>query len=168
MLLSDRTIMDMVETGFIGITPAPKSTQYQPISVDLTLGTSFCRYGREDGSINRWSTTKTNIRPGGFFLATTAERIKLAPHVAGFVHGKSTLARRGLMVEAAGLVDPGFDGTITLELKNLSHLPIPLSAGMLIAQISFQVTDRAVLRPYGYPGLGSHYQGQTEAEPARD
>jgi dCTP deaminase len=167
MLLSDQTIREMMKAGDIRLTPEPEDSAIQPISIDLTLGNSFCRLGREENHINRWIANSTLVRPGGFVLATTRERVKLAAYVAGFVHGKSTLARRGLQVEAAGLVDPGFDGCITLELKNLSHLPIPLRAGERIAQITFQVTDRAVLRPYGSPGLGSHYQGQTGAEPAR-
>jgi dCTP deaminase len=167
MLLSDLSIRALVKAGDISITPEPMDVQYQPVSVDLSLGNSWC-HDRSDGGPWRTFQEHTLIRPGDFVLATTNERIKLARHIAGFVHGKSTWARRGLQVEAAGLVDPGFDGTITLELKNLSHHPIPLSAGFRVCQISFQMTDLAVDRPYGSPGLNSHYQGQTQAEPARE
>jgi dCTP deaminase len=168
MMLSDRTYGFLVETGVIGIVPAPLPVQYQPVSLDLLLGNSFCRLPR-----NQWDEhhpiidTQTEVRPGEFLLANTLERLKLPDNISGLVHGKSTWARKGLMVEAAGLVDPGFEGTITLELKNLSHLPIPLRAGEPICQISFHGLDAGVLRPYGSDGLNSHYQGQNKAEPAR-
>lgn len=167
-MLSDRTFLPMIQDDTIRVVPAPGAAQIQPVSLDLLLGTSFTRLPR-----NQWDShhmvisSENEVRPGEFLLACTAERIRLPAHVAGLVCGKSTWARRGLMVEAAGLVDPGFDGTITLELKNLSHLPIPLTAGEPICQIAFYMTDAAVLRPYGTPGLNSHYQGQTRAEPAR-
>lgn len=167
MILSDKTIRELLVSGDMRITPEPKDVQFQPVSVDLTLGTTFCRMGREPGAVNRWTSPQLQVRPGGFVLAATQERISLPAHLVGFVHGKSTLARRGLMVEAAGLVDPGFDGTITLELKNLSHLPLTLPAGTAVCQLTVHAVDAAVLRPYGSAGLNSRYQGQTDATPAR-
>lgn len=169
MLLSDRTITALLFSGDLKIVPTPEDKQLQPISVDLTLGTSWAKETMDGGwdYPHRFISEYAVIRPGEFLLACTRERVTLAPHIAGMVHGKSTWARRGLMVEAAGLVDPGFDGTITLELKNLSHLPLALTAGDAICQMTLHATDLAVQRPYGSEGLGSHYQGQTRAEPAR-
>lgn len=169
MMLSDRTYTQLIETRDIEVTPPPLPSQYQPVSLDLLLGNSFCRLPRNQlDQHHRVIADENVIRPGEFLLANTRERVRLPLDVAALVHGKSTWARRGLMVEAAGLVDPGFYGTITLELKNLSDLPIPLSAGVAIAQMSFHLLDKVVVRPYGSSGLGSHYQGQDRAEPARD
>lgn len=168
MLLSDRTITELLKSGDVKITPRPGDKQIQPVSIDLLLGTSFCRLGNSaELPENRTVSASYSIRPGEFLLACTLERVELPEHIAGLVHGKSTWARRGLMVEAAGLVDPGFMGTITLELKNLSPRPIPLSAGVAICQLTLHAIDTAVLRPYGSAGLNSHYQGQEHAEPAR-
>lgn len=168
MLLSDRTIVNLLQDGDLSIVPVPQDKHIQPVSIDLTLGSSFCRLPRYEGEEpHNFVTDTVRLRPGDFLLASTREKVRLPAHLAGFVCGKSTLARDGLMVEAAGLIDPGFEGTITLELKNLAHLPCPLTAGMAICQISFQLTDMAVARPYGSAGLGSRYQGQTRAEPAR-
>jgi dCTP deaminase len=168
MMLSDRTFLALINDDSIRVVPAPGAEQVQPVSLDLLLGTSFTRLPRNQWDTNHMVVTDENeVRPGEFMLACTRERIRLPNNIAGVVCGKSTWARRGLLVEAAGLVDPGFDGTITLELKNMSHLPIPLRAGVPICQISFYGLDAGVLRPYGTPGLNSHYQGQTRAEPAR-
>lgn len=165
MLLSDRTVRELLQSGDVCITPAPNDEQIQPVSIDLRLGVSYVLQGPHHDE--RTSTSFTLIRPGEFLLANTREHVRLPAHIAGIVHGKSTWARRGLMVEAAGLVDPGFEGTITLELKNLGHRPLPLTAGIPICQMMFFAVDVAVLRPYGSAGLDSHYQGQQDAEPAR-
>jgi hypothetical protein len=80
----------------------------------------------------------------------------------------SSLGRLGLIVHAtAGFVDPGFKGTLTLEITNLTRVPIILWPGKPIAQLSFMALDRAAERPYGHPDLGSHYHGQVDATESR-
>ena len=80
----------------------------------------------------------------------------------------SSLGRLGLIVHAtAGFCDPGWKGTLTLELNNLTRVPIKLYAGLLIAQLSFMALDQSARRPYGSPELGSHYQGQRAATESR-
>ncbi len=78
------------------------------------------------------------------------------------------MGRLGLIVHAtAGFVDPGFSGTLTLEITNLTRVPIVLWPGKPIAQLSFMTLDRPAERPYGHPELGSHYHGQLEATESR-
>jgi deoxycytidine triphosphate deaminase len=80
----------------------------------------------------------------------------------------SSLGRLGLIVHAtAGFVDPGFRGTLTLEITNFNSVPIVLRPGLPIAQLSFMALDAPAERPYGHPELGSHYHGQTEATESR-
>jgi deoxycytidine triphosphate deaminase len=75
----------------------------------------------------------------------------------------SSLGRLGLLIHStAGYVDPGWKGTLTLELSNVANLPIALYFGMRIGQISFFRMSSPVDRPYGSAGLGSKYQGQSE------
>ena len=84
------------------------------------------------------------------------------------LEGKSSLGRLGLLIHStAGYVDPGWDGTLTLELSNVANLPIVLTPGMPIGQISFTQMTTPVDRPYGTPGLGSRYQGQIDPTPSR-
>jgi dCTP deaminase len=169
VIISDSTIVNLLQSGDLLILPDPSDRQIQPVSVDLRLGNSWCHLPRDPEDRtghHRIISEEMNVRPGAFVLGCTLERIKLPSYLAGVVKGKSSWARRGIMVEAAGLVDPGFDGQITLEIKNLSHLPRLLRAGDMIAQIMFLPVDKSVTRPYGSAGLGSHYQGQRGAEPA--
>ncbi|HSW43699.1 MAG TPA: dCTP deaminase [Patescibacteria group bacterium] len=75
----------------------------------------------------------------------------------------SSLGRLGLLIHStAGYVDPGWKGTLTLELSNVANLPIALYAGMRIGQISFFRLSSPVERPYGSADLGSKYQGQSQ------
>ena len=96
--------------------------------------------------------------PRGLYLAT---RSFIPTH-------NSSLGRLGLIVHAtAGFCDPGWKGTLTLELNNLTRIPIKLYPGLPIAQLSFMTLDAPAERPYGSEGLGSHYQGQLAATESR-
>ncbi len=108
------------------------------------------------------------IHPGEFCLGRTLEWVELPDDIVARIEGKSSLGRLGLIVHAtAGFCDPGWKGTLTLELNNLTRVPIKLYPGLPIAQLSFMALDRPALRPYGSPELGSHYQGQRAATESR-
>lgn len=162
MLLSDRDIHAAIDSGALGIDPLDRSL-IQPASIDLRLSEEF----RVDGELVTvpWSMV---IVPGGFVLGCTLEHIALDADLAGRVEGKSSWGRLGLLVHAtAGFVDPGFAGQITLELYNASPTPITLHPGEPIAQLCLMPLSSPALRPYGTPGLGSRYQGQTGPTPSR-
>lgn len=169
MILSDKSIRANLQTGAIHIDPPPMDWQIQPASVELTLAADFLSPYENDPVHYPDAYT---ILPGECVLATTVERIELGRRIVGRVEGKSSWGRRFLMVHStAGFIDPGFKGTITLELVNLSQVSQVLPVGTAIAQISFQAVDQAVERPYGSNGLNSHYQNQNgvtaSAEPWR-
>jgi dCTP deaminase len=108
------------------------------------------------------------IHPGEFCLGRTLEWVELPDDIVARIEGKSSIGRLGLIVHAtAGFCDPGWKGTLTLELNNLTRIPIKLYPGLLIAQLSFMALDQPALRPYGSPELGSHYQGQRAATESR-
>lgn len=62
---------------------------------------------------------KIVLPPGSFVLLTTREYIKLPRNVAGLCNLRSTIARHGIFIPPT-VVDSGFEGTITLEVINLS------------------------------------------------
>ena len=80
----------------------------------------------------------------------------------------SSLGRLGLLIHStAGYVDPGWKGTLTLELSNVANLPIALYAGMRIGQISFFRMSSPVERPYGSKELGLEVPGPVRAHGVR-
>jgi dCTP deaminase len=154
----------------------------QPASVDLKLGTSFRVFHNHrlpaidladpptgvTEHVKIEDTASFVIHPGEFVLGSTVEWVQLPDDIVARIEGKSSLGRLGLIVHAtAGFVDPGFSGTLTLEITNLTRVPIVLWPGKPIAQLSFMALDKAAERPYGHPDLGSHYHGQTEATESR-
>jgi dCTP deaminase len=180
-VLSDGTIRRLIEDGRIRIDPWDPQ-MLQPASVDLRLGPSFRVFHNFRVAAIDLADPPTNltehvelgdgesfvIHPGEFCLGRTEEWVELPDDIVARIEGKSSLGRLGLIVHAtAGFVDPGFQGTLTLEITNLTRVPIILWPGKPIAQLSFMTLDAPAQRPYGHPELGSHYHGQREATESR-
>ena len=180
-VLSDATIRRLVADGTIKIDPWDPAL-VQPASVDLRLGNTFRVFHNHRTSAIDLRNPPTNltepitigedepfvIHPGEFCLGATLEYVGLPNDIVARIEGKSSLGRLGLIVHAtAGFCDPGWKGTLTLELNNLTRVPIKLWAGLAIAQLSFMALDAPAERPYGHAELGSHYQGQIEATESR-
>ena len=83
---------------------------------------------------------KLILHPGRFLLGITLEWIRLPTQIAADIVGKSSLGRRGLIIETAAGIQPGFSGCLALELANVGEIPIILRPGMLISQIFFHET----------------------------
>lgn len=83
------------------------------------------------------------------------------PSLVGRVEGRSSWGRLGVVVHAtAGFIDPGFEGTITLEVSHVGKIPVELCVGDYICQLTLMETGW-VQRPYGHPSRRSKYQGQS-------
>ncbi len=180
MVLSDRSIREAVAAGRIRLDPFDDAL-VQPASVDVRCDRRFrvfrnSRYAFIDVKTPMPDLTELVetdddapfiLHPGEFVLGATLERLALADDLVARLEGKSSLGRLGLQVHStAGFIDPGFDGHVTLELANVSNLPITLYAGMKIGQVSFLTMTTAAERPYGSGGLGSKYQGQIGPTPS--
>jgi dCTP deaminase len=180
-VLSDGTIRRLIEEGRIRVDPWDPSL-IQPASLDLRLGDSFRVFHNHRASVidlrdppqhltEEVKVSKNEpfvIHPGEFALGRTMEWVELPDDIVARIEGKSSLGRLGLIVHAtAGFCDPGWKGTLTLELANLTRVPIRLYHGLSIAQLSFMTLDAPAQRPYGHEELGSHYQGQVEATASR-
>jgi dCTP deaminase len=166
MILSDRTILQMIQDGTLKITPLEQE-QIQPASVDIRLGNTF---GIVEDSPQGIITMENKIPyktiesdsyvllPNQFVLATTMEYISLPDTLTAFVEGRSSLGRMGLFIQNAGWVDPGFEGEITLELYNANRCAIELKCGRRVGQLVFAKMDAPALHPYN-----GKYQGQKGA-----
>jgi dCTP deaminase len=76
------------------------------------------------------------MNPGQLYLGSTVERLVLPNNIVATAEGKSTVGRLGLTVHVtAGWIDPGFDGTVTLEM--VSTNPIRIYENMRIGQFTF-------------------------------
>ena len=170
MILSDRTIIKMLDEKSLVINPVTKE-QIQPASVDIRLGNTFSVVDDTPSNIitlesqisYKTITTDTYlIMPGEFVLATTMEYFELPDNLTAFVEGRSSLGRMGLFIQNAGWVDPGFKGEITLELYNANRCAIELKAGRRVGQLVFAEMDAPAINPYN-----GKYQGQMGATGSR-
>jgi dCTP deaminase len=180
-VLSDRSIKEEIASKRLVIDPWDER-YLQPASVDLRLGREFRVFRnyrlpyidvkQEMPHLTELiSIDEVNpfiLHPDEFVLAVTLERVEVPDDLVGRLDGKSSLGRLGLIVHStAGFVDPGFKGRLTLELRNISNLPITLYSGMPVSQISFNRLTTAVDQAYGSKPGGSKYQGQDGPEPSR-
>lgn len=167
MVLSDREIVEALRNNEITVTPLMNAAeQIGSSSIDVRLGTEFKLIRHIKQTHFDLRLDKDQIReqireytevvhiepleafilhPGEFALGCTLEYIILPDNIAGRLEGRSTWGRAGLQVHStAGLIDPGFYGVLTFELHNLGKLPLPLYAGVRIAQISFHLCNTVV------------------------
>lgn len=174
MLLSDRDIKAELASGRIGLDPlAPELIQ--PSSIDVRLDRYFRLFdnhkyavidpSEDQPELTRLIEAKSDegfiLHPGEFVLGSTFELVKLPDDIAARLEGKSSLGRLGLLTHStAGFIDPGFEGHITLELSNVSTLPIRLWPGMKIGQLCFFKLSSPAERPYGAGATFSRYLGQ--------
>lgn len=184
MILSDRTIRGLATN--CGLIDPFDEDQLQPCSYDVRLDSRIKRFVKTNDSaiyiidglskeLRGVSMDTLNIanmayalRPGEFILGSTVESVLIPDYLACRFEGKSSLGRIGLTTHVtAGFVDPGFQGTITLEIKNENQFPILLKPGMLIGQLCFIRLNTKVDRMYGSVELGSHYQNQIGVTEAR-
>jgi dCTP deaminase len=172
-LLSYEDLVDAVEVSkTLSIDPYDRRL-VQPSSIDVRLDHRFrlfsSMYGSIDPSLEQPGLTYGHVvvknwyfllEPGKFALASTQEVVTVGPNIAIKLEGKSSLARYGLMIHTAGLIDPGFSGHITLELSNVGTLPIKLWPGMKIGQLCVFKLSSPTGMLYGDESLESRYQNQ--------
>lgn len=80
-------------------------------------------------------------------LASAIEYFYLPENVAGEVKDKSTNARVFVFVQNT-IIEPGWNGYLTLELTRFKPWPIRLKAGTPIAQVVFKWLDEPTDNPY--------------------
>jgi len=178
MILCDRSIKRKISEGKIYIDPYDPNL-VQPASVDLHLDKNFLIFDPTqhesidvrkpaDDIMKRIIIRDDEsfiLHPGHFALGNILEVVGVDNQHVGWLEGKSSLGRLGLIIHAtAGFLDPGNKLRLTLELSNLGPLPIKLYYKMKIAQIAFGEMDDICERPYGTQGLNSKYYGDTEVK----
>ncbi len=101
------------------------------------------------------------IPPNGYALGSTVETFRIPDDVIAICLGKSTYARCGIICNVTPL-EPGWQGTITIEISNSSPLPAKVYANEGIIQILFFRWAEKPEKTYGSKGGGGKYQYQTE------
>jgi len=80
---------------------------------------------------------KIIFEPNEFVLVETMEKVNMPKDLLALILPRSSLFRCGVSLHTA-VVDPGFIGTLTFGMKNLSDYPFELEIGSKIGQIVFE------------------------------
>jgi len=105
------------------------------------------------------------MMPDSVLLASTNETFNMPLWLSAEFSLKSTLGRNNLAHQLAGWIDPGFNGKITLELKNENQFhKLAIAPGMKIGQVKF-FRHKAVPVEFSYKKQGQ-YNGQKEVTEA--
>lgn len=76
------------------------------------------------------------IKPGEYYLISTVEIINTPKDLMPQVFPRTSLFRAGLLI-LNSKTDPGYKGTLTMALKNLSEFDIKLQMGARICNVVF-------------------------------
>ena len=189
MRLCDRDIEELLEQEKIVIVPKPDESMISGVSVDICLGNKFRVFEDHNAPFIDLSGPKADVQkamntimsdeihiddgeafflhPGELALGVTYESVTLPANIVGWLDGRSSLARIGLMVHVtAHRIDPGWSGPIVLEFYNSGKLPLALRPKMKIAALNFETMSGDALRPYN-KRKDAKYRGQTGAVASR-
>jgi len=95
------------------------------------------------------------LHPSQLVLAATLEYIVVPADLTAQVATRSSYGRLGMLSATAVQVHPLFAGCLTLELVNLGEMPLVITPGERIAQLTFVRTSEPLVSPsdrkYRYP-----------------
>ena len=184
MVLSKPDILSYLDNRRLRFDPAVSVDRVAQVSVDLLLGRKFSTYRDRPAylaaitidpslwtSTDLWEHIETDmfrLPPGGFVLAQTLERVSIPNDLVGLVEGRSSWARVGISIHVtAPKIDPGWDGTITLEMFNFGKMTVELRAGidqpaqLMLLQVSTPLEQKDL---YGQ-APGDQFFGQSTPIP---
>lgn len=184
-VLCDKQISQFIHDGMIDFTRSETDLetvekQINPNTLDLTLG-KFIQwpketqepliFGRHYNTENFWELQEVNpdegvlLAPGDLFLGCSREYFRMPKDVCGQVFTKSSLGRVFINHMMAGVIDAGFEGTITLELRNEGKHNVVIPYGARVVQIQFSYLSD--IPELDYSQRTSRYMGQIRPEPSR-
>lgn len=92
---------------------------------------------------------------GRFALASAIEAFRMPNNLTGIVHDKSTWARKGLSVFNT-VIEPGWEGFLTLELVYYGEGELTIPAGSGIAQVIFHQNSQLARYTGKYQNQGDN------------
>ncbi len=169
--MPDWAIIQMIKEGIIGIDPLREGIWEEnmgPVTIDFHLGRRVLIPQKQDDKVIKVKQgilledhkekflkpgEEIYIKAGAFIIAEVQERLRLPNDVIGFLDGKSSLARLGVVVHlTAGRFDPGWDNIPVLEFKNSSENGVEIPEGWPVCAFLYYRMMAEVDRPYGVRG----------------
>ena len=175
MVLNDKDIRERIEfDDLITIPhyiyshhPEKYDASIQPCSYDLTLSKEFKQIKKQSCVYPNKSYVDLHdpveyvtipykggtfdgvvIGAGEFMLGVTNEIVHLPADIGAMLIPRSSFGRLGLSLDFGNWIDPGYCGTLSIQIFNASPNPIRLVAGMRAVQLVFIKLTDACEHPY--------------------
>lgn len=166
-ILTRDQIVDRIKSNNLGFKPGLDSFQLRSHAVDLRLGFTFLvpkrwqmtKKGREGLFIDHFNPEVPQyfdvieleegqyfeILPNEYILVSTLELIKVPNDLMGILYPRSSTNRRGLSVDLTGIIDSGYEGPLTIPVRNNTQTQtIRLHPGERFCQVTFEELGSAV------------------------
>jgi dCTP deaminase len=159
-ILTGKDILARIEKGDIEITPSLDAFQLQTHAIDLRLGFTFLSpkpwrltdKGRETVDIDPLKEHGPEyfdiieleqgqffeLMPGEYVLVSSFESIKVPNDLMAVLYPRSSINRKGLSVDLTGIVDSGYQGPLTLPVRNNTRSSVRVHPGERFCQIVFE------------------------------
>ena len=192
MILTDNQIIMRIDSMFDfeksdGVTKENLIKQVNPNSIDLTISKDFkrpntinndvmygfsCEEERKLYDLAYWTDYQSDdgyitLRPNECLLGVTQEYVTMPDDICGQIFTKSTLGRMFINHMMAGVVDAGFHGRLTLELKNDGVHTIRIPVGARIVQMICYKLGETPKKVYSDESRNSRYNGAMTVETAK-
>lgn len=160
-VLTKKQILENITTGRIKIHPSLDSFQLQDHAIDLRMGFTFMipkmwkltEKGREVLDIMHFDKQNNDffeiveleegqffdLLPGEHIIVGTLEKISLPNNLMAVLYPRSSTNRKGLSLDLTGIVDSGYEGQLTMPIRNNSKSQVVrLYPGERICQLVFE------------------------------
>jgi dCTP deaminase len=138
MILSDGTILDLIQAGTLDI---------KPFNIERLTPNGY-DFGIDEDVL---------IAPGTGKQIETSEAVFMPDFIGAMMFLRSSYSRRGL-IASFGYVDAGFRGKIRFFVYNSSQEEIKLTKEKGVFQMIFMNLDKQALK--NYENRSGHYQNQ--------
>lgn len=166
-ILTRDEILQRVQDKNLCFTPNLDEFQIQAHAIDLRLGFTFLipkswrmtAQGREAMMIDPLRDhgpeyfdvieleqgQAFDLLPQEYVLVSTFETIKIPDDLMAVLYPRSSVNRKGLSVDLTGIIDSGYEGPLTLPIRNNTRSQvIQLHPGERICQVVFEELKHAV------------------------
>jgi len=167
-ILTKEEILQRVKEKNIVITPGLDVFQVQAHAIDLRLGFTFLipkswrmtAEGREAMMIDPLRDhgpeyfdvieleqgQSFDLLPQEYVLVSTFETVKIPNDLMAILYPRSSVNRKGLSVDLTGIIDSGYEGPLTLPIRNNTRSQvIQLHPGERICQVVFEELKQPVM-----------------------
>lgn len=150
-VLSNQQIEDLIDVD--NLFDNYDKTCIGPASYELRIGSALSLSDNKSYKIDLG--VEFAIKPNSHLLLGTIEKIRMPKNIVGTMFLKSKFGRGGFIPWGQGLVDPGYEGNLTVSLINFSLHPRIFVGGEKLCHIIFQRLDHDTNKPYNGVYKGS-------------